>query len=984
MRQKQIRNNYLTKLICTSLLAVMGGWSDPSWGQNIRSTIPNSALQSSPTEISQDFSGSFPTHVQLARPGGGTESQRITRIDLEVRFSNGSPATDTGLRDLLDLRVGEDYSPVKINQALRRIYQSRRASNAQVFLTGGESPGSVVLRFVITRQERVKDIFFSGNQFFSPEELRARLVGLDVNTPLSNRAVEEGQRTLLGVFQEKGFFRAKIDWTISDPDVDGRVDITYRILQGDQALLAKPIQIEGNIKIDLKKLTEKLKGKPGIPYTTDLIQSDLEKIRQWHLDASYLSPQISLPFAEYDPATNTVTVSANLDSGPLVDLKIEGYDLSRKEQRDILPILRYGGLDDFVLEDGKRKMLTYLQTQGYFFAAVDYTKSVFEETASVVYTVEKDRRYRLEAVKLIGTDKFTILDIGPELLSQPAGILPRSRGKTSLESLTTDAGLIERKLRNLGYLQARVTERRLGISPDKPDFEVTFVVDEGQRTLIKEVAFLGNDTFTADRLRMEILAHAPDDNYFSQERLNQDINQLYSLYEEAGYARAVITPKIEFADAAPNEAKVTYQIEEGKRIFINDIFVTVRGRTHKHVVQQYLLFQKGNLLQQSKLSQTEQNLYGTGLFNQVITRIQPVRSDGPYRELYDVFIDVAEGKRYTLSYSVGIEQQEVQRQATPRFSFEIANRNLFGRLQTASLIFRLSQREQLGQVSYQFPRFLGSQWPFLTTFLFQRSQEVSFSIERKSIQLRTERKLNDLTSLIFRYQFDDVRPFDLEISGDDLDRNNRPVKLGRISSTYLRDSRDSALDATKGSFSIIDLSLASTKIGGTERYLRMFGQYQQFRALPKIPSVVFASSVRIGLARPYGESINLPISERFFSGGANTIRGLDFEQAGPRDPITDQPIGGNAVVVLNAELRYPIFRALTGAAFYDTGNVFDKVSNIRLGGFTNTVGTGIRLKTGLGPIRIDMGYNLDPPSFVAVPNQKLSRVQFHISFGQAF
>ncbi|HMV98927.1 MAG TPA: POTRA domain-containing protein, partial [Acidobacteriota bacterium] len=343
MRQKQIRNNYLTKLICTSLLAVMSGWSDPIWGQNIRSTIPNSALQSSPTEISQDFSGSFPTHVQVARPGSGTESQRITRIDLEVRFSNGSPATDTGLRDLLDLRVGEEYSPVKINQALRRIYQSRRASNAQVFLTGGESPGSVVLRFVITRQERVKDIFFSGNQFFSPEELRARLVGLDVNAPLSNRAVEEGQRTLLGVFQEKGFFRAKIDWTISDPDVDGRVDITYRIQQGDQALLAKPIQIEGNIKIDLKKLTEKLKGKPGIPYTTDLIQSDLEKIRQWHLDASYLSPQISLPFAEYDPATNTVTVSANLDSGPLVDLKIEGYDLSRKEQRDILPILRYGG-----------------------------------------------------------------------------------------------------------------------------------------------------------------------------------------------------------------------------------------------------------------------------------------------------------------------------------------------------------------------------------------------------------------------------------------------------------------------------------------------------------------------------------------------------------------------------------------------------------------------------------------------------------------
>ncbi|MBI4746904.1 MAG: BamA/TamA family outer membrane protein [Acidobacteria bacterium] len=981
MRQKQIQNGYLMRLICTSVLALMGGWTAPVAGQNISSTIPNSVLQPPPAEISQD--STFASQSNL-RSGSSLEGQRIARIDLEVQFSNGSPATDNGLRDLLNVRAGEEYSPVIIHQALHRIHQSGRASNAQVFLIKGDIAGTVVLRFVITRQERVKDIFFNGNQFFSPEELRARLVGLDVNAPLSKRAVEDGQRTVLNVFQEKGFFQAKIDWTISGPDVDGRVDITYRILQGDQALLAKPLQIEGDVKVELKKLTEKLKSKPGIPYTTDLVQSDLEKIRQWHLDANYLNPQISLPFADYDPGTNAVTVSVNVGSGPLVDLKIEGYDLSRKEQEKVLPILRYGGLDDFVLEDGKRKMLTYLQTQGYFFAAVDYTKSVFEEKAEVVYTVEKDRRYRLEVIKLLGTDEFTMIEIGPELLSQPAGILPRSRGKTSLESLTTDSTLIERKLRNLGYLQARVTERRLGILPDKPDFEVTFVVDEGQRTLVKEVAFIGNTTFTSDRLQMELLQRAPDDNYFSQERLNQDINQLYGLYEEAGYARAVITPKIEFADNAPNEAKVTYQIEEGKRIFINDVFVTVRGRTHKHIVQKYLLYQKGNLLQQSKLSQTEQNLYATGLFNQVVTRIQPVRSDGPYRDLYDVFIDVAEGKRYTLSYSVGIEQQEVQRQATPRFSFEIANRNLLGRLQTASLIFRLSQREQLGQVSYQFPHFFGSQWPFLTTYLFQRAQEVSFSIERKSVQLRTERKLNDLTSLIFRYQFDDVRPFDLEISGDDLDRNNRPVKLGRISSTYLRDSRDSALDATKGSFSIIDLSLASTKLGGTERYLRLFGQYQQFRAVPKIPSVTFASSIRIGLARPYGESTNLPISERFFTGGANTIRGLDFEQAGPRDPITDQPIGGNAVVVLNAELRYPIFRALTGAAFYDTGNVFDKVSNIRLGGFTNTIGTGIRLKTGLGPIRVDLGYNLDPPSYVAVPNQKLSRLQIHFSFGQAF
>jgi outer membrane protein assembly factor BamA len=138
------------------------------------------------------------------------------------------------------------------------------------------------------------------------------------------------------------------------------------------------------------------------------------------------------------------------------------------------------------------------------------------------------------------------------------------------------------------------------------------------------------------------------------------------------------------------------------------------------------------------------------------------------------------------------------------------------------------------------------------------------------------------------------------------------------------------------------------------------------------------------LARPYGGSQNVPLSERFFAGGSTTLRGLDFEQAGPRNRTTDRVEGGNGLVVATGELRAPLIKNLEGVAFYDTGNVFARVSDIKFRDFTNSVGGGLRIKTPLGPFRVDAAYLINPPSFVAVPDRRLPNFQIHFSFGQAF
>jgi outer membrane protein assembly factor BamA len=239
------------------------------------------------------------------------------------------------------------------------------------------------------------------------------------------------------------------------------------------------------------------------------------------------------------------------------------------------------------------------------------------------------------------------------------------------------------------------------------------------------------------------------------------------------------------------------------------------------------------------------------------------------------------------------------------------------------------------------------------------------------------------------YQLQRTSVFDVAVSPQDLpliDRTFPQFRLSSFSGAVIRDTRDDTIDPGVGNYISASGQLAAIAIGSEVGFMKSFFTGQVFRTLPHTRRLIFAGNVRLGLATGFNIAEQLPASERFFAGGDTTVRGFALDRLGVRHVPPQQgdtldqdgiPIGGNGLVIFNAELRAPVAGGLGVVGFLDTGNVFAHASDLDLGQLRSAVGGGIRYKSPFGPIRVDLGFKVNRQ-----PGEGLTA--WFISFGQAF
>ena len=428
---------------------------------------------------------------------------------------------------------------------------------------------------------------------------------------------------------------------------------------------------------------------------------------------------------------------------------------------------------------------------------------------------------------------------------------------------------------------------------------------------------------------------------------------------------------------------------------------------------------------------TQQRLYDLGIFSQVDTAVQ--NPDGQ-EQRKNVLVKVEEAKRYTFNYGVGFEFQTGQPNVgpktaqgeagvSPRVSFSVTRLNFRGRDHTLTFRTNVGRLQQRALVSSDIPRWFNSRdWKLYFTGFYDNTVDVTtFTSQRLEGSVQAQETISKASTMIYRFDYRRVRATDVAVSTNLIPLYSLPARVGMPGFSYIRNTRDSDLETTKGMYTAIDGGIASTYFGSKPDFSRILVQNSTYHAFGKNPlrekKFVFARSTRVGLESVFGNTVILPpgqvcpnpaqtncsitvipLPELFLAGGGNSHRGFGLNQAGPRDPSTGFPTGGSALILNNLEVRFPpvtlpFFQDnISFSIFHDAGNVFttgkDMLNSLghwrqrnpelcqqqstaprcNYNYISQAIGIGIRYKTPIGPVRFDFGYNLNPPRF---PSQQV-------------
>ena len=533
----------------------------------------------------------------------------------------------------------------------------------------------------------------------------------------------------------------------------------------------------------------------------------------------------------------------------------------------------------------------------------------------------------------------------------------------------------------------------------------------------------------ADEAYLRSIIRSTEGQPYSAANIAADRDSILGYYYNSGYPAAQFESSQDPAPT-PNRVNLHYRVTPGVRQYVRGTLVRGLENTRPSLVASRIFVAPGDPISQNRIAQSQQKLYDLGIFSKVETALQ--NPDGEEESKYVLF-HLDEAKRYSFNFGVGAELARIGGSAnsldypagttgfSPRVSFGVSRLNVLGLGHTVSLQTQVSTLRKRALLTYLIPQFEGHENLSLSfSPLFDDSNDVrTFAARRVEGTVQLAQKISRTYTFQYRYTFRRVTldPNSLKIAPEAVGLLNQPVRTGLIGSSFIQDRRDDPVNSHRGILNTIDLAYAYKAFGSETDFTRLLVRNATYYPIGR--EIVLARSLQFGYIQRWGGLSEIPLSERFYSGGASTNRAFPDNQAGPRDTLTGFPIGGSALFFHSTELRFPLIGdSIGGVLFHDMGNVYSDVSSIsfrfhqqNLQDFNymvHSIGFGFRIRTPVGPIRADFSYSPNSPRFFGfngtindllnVPpsqvlctsasplcsNQHINSFQFHFSLGQTF
>jgi outer membrane protein insertion porin family len=963
-------------------------------------------------------------------PPAQLEGRQVTAIRIVDQSGEVLDENVSGLA----LRPTQPFTLEAERESLRQLYRTGRYAEIVAQVTNG--PEGSRLDFVVRRNFFINVVKVNGLREPPSDSVAVSSMRLGLGEPFRESDMPAALDRLKSALEDEGLYQTKLTYHLVPHPQTQQMDIIVDVVPGERASVGT-INLINQSPFSDAEIREQLKLKPKTKVTSEALERSIQNGRKWLIGRGYLGARVSVVRGTYERDTNRVALQASVFAQLKVRVQVLGAKISESTLRSLLPIYEEGAVDEDLLQEGRRNLRDYMQRQGYFDAEVDYTTSEDPaegqqgSTEVITYRVELGSHHRLVGVAFSGNHYFRDDLLHSRIRIQPAAFA--SPGRFSSGQLTSDVASITELYQSNGFRDVQVSSDLMdNYKGHTGDLFVTFRIQEGLQTRIAMLTLEGNRALSNDEL-LGVIGSTAGQPY-SDLNVAGDRDNVLALYYDQGFPSAQFHGTVNDLPPQPGEGPrvdLRYQIEEGQQIRVAQVLVGGYEHTHPSVIVREIQLHSGGPLSESAVVETQRRLYNLGIFSRVA--IAPQNPEGSdTSKTIDVLVD--EARRYTIGYGLGLEAQRLGTASngpvaeplnfSPRVTAEFTKLNLTGRADSLSLKARASTLQGRALLTYSSSNhFLLPTLSFQLTGTYVKARDVqTFTSTREegSAQLTDRRSL--LTTLLYRFVYRRVQASDLRVAPEQIPLFNQPTQVSFFSFTWVRDRRDNAADPARGSFNTLDVDLASKAIGSAASFLRATFQNSTYTHLGS--RLVFARSTRIGTEKPFAGSTesDIPLPERFFAGGGTTLRGFGLNQAGPRDPVTGFPVGGLGMLIFNQQLQFPMRLPLIGSRasggfFYDAGNVFSTFSHITLRSapprptlnpaqlclanctnelnyFSHTVGFEIRYHTPVGPVSIDLAYQLNPANFVipintGVPNgpmtiSRLPAFQFFVNLGSTF
>ena len=951
------------------------------------------------------------------------EGRRIA----SVRFDPAKqPVMAAELARIVPFRSGEALHLADVDETIRRLFATGNYSNIEV--AADPAPGGLAVVIRTTPQ-----------WFVGPVEVRGRIdtpptpghivnaTRLDLGTPYEDSQLHAAVENIRDLLEHNGLFHGSVTPAVVRDPAHQQVAITFRVDTGRHARLTLPL-VTGDTRIPPGRLEQAAGYRGWFRWkraTSDNVQSGLQNMRKLYDKQDRLTASVTLTREDYLAQFNRVRPVVEADGGPRIKIVTEGAHVSRSNLRKYVPIYDLEAVNRDLLVMGATNLRAYFQGQGYFDAQVDFTvHDVNPDLRTITFTISLGQRHRVVKVTIRGNRYFSTSDIHDRLLIHAAGFLYLRHGRYSDADAKLDKAAIERLYQENGFQDVQVTiaaqDNYLGKTGD---VAVTVDIHEGPQSLVSALNVEGLDR--PDRATILALLASQPGQPFSMQSVAVDRNYILELYQAAGY------PNVSFdysARPAPeaHRMEVTYKVVPGQPRFVRDVLISGLRTTSYRLVRREIPLHTGDPLSWSAMGRAQRRLYNLGVFAKVDMAVQNEQGE---TENKFVLYHMVEGPRYAMTVGFGAEIARIggsqssldNPQGTtgfaPRGTFAISRLNLWGLGHSVTFRTVASTIYQRASITYLYPNLGGVTGRDLTfTARYDNVRDV-LTYTGRSIEgaVQLSQRHSKATTFLWRYYWRDVRVNSANLKIDPLliPLASQPAQVAGIAWSMIQDHRDNALDAHHGYYNSVDLGLNDHFFGGNKNFMRLLGRSSWYK--PVTRTWTFATNTSFGMIQPFGvphdvDSLNyIPIPERFFAGGISTNRGFPFDQAGPRDLVTGFPLGGNALLFHQDEIRFPFLIPSLGAVlFHDMGNVYRRVQDISFrvqqrniedfDYMVHAVGVGFRYKTPVGPVSVDLAYSINPPTFFGLQGtfqqllfggatstiQSINHFQFFITIGQAF